>query len=146
VSGDRALALAASLRQKYPAELAAAALTQQALRASARAKFSLAGQMLFTRTGLEQASCELTARHAAVRFAGSRLVADLCCGIGGNLVALAEARDQLVVGIDPVSFWQMSRTSSCAASTACSSTQRAGTFRDGSRPASTGRRSAGACG
>jgi SAM-dependent methyltransferase len=100
VSGDRAIALSASLRQEYPAELVAAALTQQALRVSARAKFSRAGQMLFTRTGLEQASSELTARHAAVRFAGSRLVADLCCGIGGNLVALAEARDRLVVGID----------------------------------------------
>jgi hypothetical protein len=48
VSPDRALALSASLRQEYPAELVAAALTQQALRASAQAKFSRAGQMLFT--------------------------------------------------------------------------------------------------
>jgi hypothetical protein len=100
VSPDRALALSASLRQEYPAELVAAALTQQALRASARAKFSQAGQMLFSRAGLEQASSELTARHAAARFTGSRLVADLCCGIGGNLTALAEARGRPVVGID----------------------------------------------
>src|SRR5215472_16738083 len=85
---DRALALAGALRRRYPAELVAAALTQQALRAAARAKFTLADQMLFTRAGLEQASSELTARHAAARFAGARLVADLCCGIGGNLVAL----------------------------------------------------------
>lgn len=91
LSADRALALSASLRRAYPGELVAAALTQQALRLSAREKFSRAGQMLFTRTGLEQASSELTARHAAARFAGSRVVADLCCGIGGNLVALAEA-------------------------------------------------------
>jgi THUMP domain-like len=100
MSPDRALALSASLRRAYPAELVAAVLTQQALRASARAKFSRAGDMLFTRAGLEQASSELTARHAAVRFAGSRLVADLCCGIGGNLVGLAEAPGRLVVGID----------------------------------------------
>src|SRR5260221_10163657 len=91
VSASRALALSVSLRQEYPAELVAAALTQQALRESARAKFSLASQMLFTRAGLEQASSELTARHAAVRFAGSRLVADLCCGIGGGPGAPAPA-------------------------------------------------------
>jgi SAM-dependent methyltransferase len=48
--------------------------------------------MLFTRAGLEVASSELTATHAARRFAESRIVADLCCGIGGNLVALAAAR------------------------------------------------------
>ncbi len=100
MSPDRALALSAPLRREYPAELVAAALTQQALRGSALAKFSRAADMLFTRAGLEQASSELTARHAAARFAGSRLVAALCCGIGGNLVGLAEAQDRLVVGID----------------------------------------------
>jgi hypothetical protein len=91
LGADRALALSASLRREYPAELVAAALTQQTLRVSAREKFSRANQMLFTRTGLEQASSELTARHAAARCVGPRVVADLCCGIGGNLVALAEA-------------------------------------------------------
>ena len=108
LSADRALALSASLRREYPAELIAAALTQQTLRVAAREKFSLADQMLFTRAGLEQASSELTARHAAARFAGSRVVADLCCGIGGNLVALAEATREpvgpagtgFVVGVD----------------------------------------------
>lgn len=115
VSPDQVLALSAFLRQEYPAELVAAALTQQTLRASAGAKFSRAGRMLFTRAGLEQASSELTARHAAGRFAGSRVVADLCCGIGGNLVALAETvagpalppggrsrpeGDRLAVGVD----------------------------------------------
>src|SRR6266851_4247378 len=91
LGADRALALSASLRREYPAELVAAALTQQTLRVSAREKFSRADQMLFTRAGLEQASSELTARHAAARFASSRVVADLCCGIGGNLIAFAEA-------------------------------------------------------
>jgi len=86
------MVLSESLRAQYPADLVAAALTQQALRAAARAKFSQAAQMLFTRAGLEQASSELTARHSAARFAGVRLVADLCCGIGGNLVALAADR------------------------------------------------------
>ena len=64
---DRALALPASLRGEYPAELVAAALAQQALCTAARVKFGRAGQMLFTRAGLEQASSELTARHATIR-------------------------------------------------------------------------------
>ncbi len=98
VTPDRALALSSALRRRYPAELIAAALTQQALRVAARAKFSLADQMLFTRAGLEQASSELTARHAAARFAGAGLVADLCCGIGGNLSALAAASTSASAG------------------------------------------------
>jgi THUMP domain-containing protein len=91
VTPGRALVLSASLRAQYPGDLVAAALTQQAMRAAARDKFSQAAVMLFTRAGLEQASSELTARHSAARFAGARVVADLCCGIGGNLVALAAA-------------------------------------------------------
>jgi SAM-dependent methyltransferase len=98
-SPDRALTLSAALRREYPPELVAAALTQHALRVAARAKFSHADEMLFTRPGLEQASSEVTARHAAARFSGLGAVADLCCGIGGNLVALAEA-SAAVIGVD----------------------------------------------
>jgi hypothetical protein len=92
IDPERALALSKSLQERYPPDLVAAALTQQALRTAARAKFSKADQMLFTRAGLEQASSELTARHAAVRFTGCGVIADLCCGIGGNLIALAVAQ------------------------------------------------------
>ena len=100
VGPDQALRLAQSLRGDYPPELIAAALTQQALRVAARAKFSRADEMLFTRDGLEQASSEDTARHAAARLAGASSVADLCCGIGGNLLALAQAGGHRVLGID----------------------------------------------
>jgi SAM-dependent methyltransferase len=100
VGPDRVFAVSEALRAEYPAELVAAALTQQALRVAGRAKFGAADQMLFTRAGLEQASSELTAGHAAQRFAGARVAADLCCGIGGNLVALARAGDGVVIGVD----------------------------------------------
>jgi SAM-dependent methyltransferase len=96
VTPDRALRLAEQLRGRYPADLIAAALTQQSLRIAARAKFSPADAMLFTRAGLEQASSELTAAHSARRLAGLGLVADLCCGIGGNLAALASAASQVL--------------------------------------------------
>jgi hypothetical protein len=104
VGPEQALRLARSLRGSYPADLIAAGLSQQALRRAAREKFSRADRMLFTRAGLEQASSELTARHSAARFAGARLVADLCCGIGGNLTALAAETDVLAVDRDLISL------------------------------------------
>lgn len=98
---DRVFALSESLREEFPAELVAAALTQQALRVAGRVKFSLADRMLFTRAGLEQASSELTARHAARRFTSAEILADLCCGIGGNLTALTTARPEgISIGVD----------------------------------------------
>src|ERR1700761_6614246 len=85
------LAVAAALRREYPASLAAAAVAQHELRLAARKKFSRAMEMLFTRAGYEQSSSETIARHRAARFSGARRVADLCCGIGGDLIALAAA-------------------------------------------------------
>jgi THUMP domain-like/RNA cap guanine-N2 methyltransferase len=104
VGPGRALQLAESLRGRYPPDLVAAALTQQALRIAARSKFSSADAMLFTRPGLEQASSELAARHSAARYRGARTVADLCCGIGGNLAALSAGRRVIAVDRDLVSL------------------------------------------
>ena len=100
IDPGRALALAQSLRASYPPGLVAAALTQQALRQAARAKFGRAGQMLFTRDGLEQASSDATARHGAARFAGAGRIADLCCGIGASLAALARVASEPVIAVD----------------------------------------------
>jgi len=92
VTPELALRLGDQLRRQYPAGLVAAALTQQSLRIAGREKFSRADQMFFTRAGLEQASAEVVAAHSARRFASTRgRVADLCCGIGGDLIALAAA-------------------------------------------------------
>ncbi|WP_037069855.1 class I SAM-dependent methyltransferase [Pseudonocardia acaciae] len=105
VSATDELRLASALRREFPAELVTAALGQHELRVRARAKFSRAGRMFFTRDGLEQASAEPVAAHRAGRFAaaGRVRVADLCCGIGGDLVALAGAgADVRGVDLDPV--------------------------------------------
>ena len=96
------LALGTRLRAEHPAELVAAALAQHELRARAAAKFSAARAMWFTRDGLEQASAEPLARYRAARYARFPVVADLCCGIGGDLCALAPGRDALAVDLDPV--------------------------------------------
>jgi SAM-dependent methyltransferase len=96
------LRLGHSLRSRYPVDLVVDALAQHELRLLARAKFSRAMDMFFTRPGLEQASSEVIARHRSARFEGAGLVADLCCGIGGDLVALAQGRRVLAVDTSPL--------------------------------------------
>jgi SAM-dependent methyltransferase len=96
------LRLGTELRARYPVELVTAALAQHELRLRARAKFSRALDMYFTRPGLEQASAEVIAGHRSARYARAGLVADLCCGIGGDLVALAAGRGVLAVDRDPL--------------------------------------------
>jgi hypothetical protein len=89
------------LRQVWPADLVAAASEQAELRGRAAAKFTRAASMLFTRDGLEQATAEEVAHHRATRFAGvAGVLLDLCCGVGGDLVALAAAVDGPVIGVD----------------------------------------------
>src|SRR5438477_1606513 len=68
VTPDTALRVSMRLRAEYPAELVRDALAQHELRMRAEPKFSRAGDMFFTRAGLEQASAELVARHRARRY------------------------------------------------------------------------------
>ena len=96
------LRLGTDLRAEYPVDLVVDALAQHELRRRARAKFSRAMDMYFTRAGLEQASAEVIASHRMARYAGAGLVADLCCGIGGDLTALAAGRRVLAVDRDPL--------------------------------------------
>jgi SAM-dependent methyltransferase len=60
--------------------------------------------MYFTPEGLEQASRASVAAHRARRYQGvagpDGLVADLCCGIGSDLAALASAAGGRVLGVD----------------------------------------------
>jgi THUMP domain-like len=96
------LALAERLRARHPAELVRAALAEHALRERARAKFLHPERMYFTREGLEQASAELVACHRAARYHPFERVADLCTGIGGDLLALAAGRAALAIDLDPI--------------------------------------------
>jgi len=89
---------ASSLRRELTAERSAAVLAQLDLRERARAKFSAAERLFLLPTPLEQATDQLVAEYKARRFARYAPVADLCCGIGGDLMSLA-AHGQ-VTGID----------------------------------------------
>jgi hypothetical protein len=102
VTAAGALKAGDTLRAEYPADLVASASAQQELRLRARAKFSRAGEMFFTRPGLEQASSEVVARYRARRYAHLGPVADLCCGIGGDLTALAGRHPVRAVDVDPL--------------------------------------------
>ena len=87
------LAAASALRTRgiEPA-LAAAALTQVALRRRASAKFGTAAAgMFFTRAGLEQATRAVVADRRAARLAaaGVTTLADLGCGLGSDAMAAA---------------------------------------------------------
>lgn len=92
-----------ALRKRHAPDLAKAALEMALLRIKARAKFSAADRMYFVREALEQATSEPVARHRAARLAAFGHVADLCCGIGGDALALAAAGAHVVaVDADPV--------------------------------------------
>ncbi|KAB7837762.1 THUMP-like domain-containing protein [Streptomyces mobaraensis] len=103
----RELAVATRLRRDHPAELVSAALGQARLRQRAVAKFGTedAYRMYFTPNGVEQATRASVAAYRARRFAdlGVRRLADLCCGIGGDAIALARAGvSVLAVDRDPL--------------------------------------------
>ncbi|MFC4503113.1 MULTISPECIES: THUMP-like domain-containing protein [Streptomyces] len=101
------LAVATRLRRDHPAGLVSAALGQARLRQRAEAKFGAedARRMFFTPNGVEQSTRASVAAYRAGRMKelGVTAVADLCCGIGGDAVALARAGIRvLAVDRDPL--------------------------------------------
>jgi SAM-dependent methyltransferase len=101
------LAVATRLRREHPAELVSAALAQARLRERAAAKFGAADaeRMFFTPNGVEQSTRTAVATYRAerLRTLGVTSVADLCCGIGGDAIALARAGIRvLAVDRDPL--------------------------------------------
>jgi hypothetical protein len=108
--GRRLLAQVAAVTRPGPADLArwrrlapapavAAAIRLAGCRLKARAKFSLGDQMWLDPVGLEQATSEVVARHKAARFQAP-VVVDLCAGIGGDAVSLADRSHVLAVDLD----------------------------------------------
>jgi hypothetical protein len=92
---ESTLAQAAGLRAAgHPADLVAVVLTQARLAAAAGPRLAPWGdRMLLTEDGAQQATRPGVARHRARRFreSGVDAVADLCCGLGVDALALAEA-------------------------------------------------------
>lgn len=96
------LQLQQRLRGEFPPALCRAALATVELRHRAREKFSQASSMYFDREGLEMATREEVARYRAARFDGCDSIVDLCCGIGGDTLALATNTPVIAVDTDPL--------------------------------------------
>ncbi len=94
-------AAVAALRKRVDgsAERASAVLELTELRSRAAAKFQHATRMFFSRKSYEQATDQWIARYKAQRFAGFESVVDACCGMGGDLIGLAEVAGR-ASGID----------------------------------------------
>lgn len=78
------------LRKELSSQQSAAILAQAELRKRAARKFTQADQMFFTDIGLQQSTDQEIAAYKALRFPADQPLADLCCGIGGDLIALAQ--------------------------------------------------------
>jgi len=95
-------ALATRLRRSLSVSRVHLLLEQVELRRRARAKFHLADRMFFAAKGLEQATDELIATYKASRFPAGCPIADVCCGIGGDLLGLAQRGAVCGIERDPV--------------------------------------------
>lgn len=99
----RTLALVTWLRREYRPEEAGDLLEQARLRQRAVSKFGpSAARMLFERVALEQASDPLVRAWRATQLRDYSIL-DICCGIGTDSLALAEAGARVRgIDIDPV--------------------------------------------
>ena len=98
----------ARLRKKHPGMPTTEALELADARRRGRSKFAEPERLLLDRQGVEQASGSVVARWKASRF-GSDAVLDLCCGIGGDAMALAARGPCVAVDRDPVRAFMAGR-------------------------------------
>jgi hypothetical protein len=96
------VALVRRLRRQLSPDRTRLVLEQCQLRRRAAAKFDAAPRLFFTRQGLEQATDQWIARAKAQRFPAHQELVDLCCGVGGDLFALAEQGRVTGVDLDPI--------------------------------------------
>jgi SAM-dependent methyltransferase len=99
---DPAVAQVRQLRQALTPERTHLVLEQCELRRRAAGKFESSGRMFFTRSGLEQATDQWIARQKAQRFPAGQHVADLCCGLGGDLFGLATRGNATGIDLNPL--------------------------------------------
>ncbi len=102
------------LRRTWAPEEVAAAIELARARAKALHKWPDRHALFADVPGIEMASSAHAARWKARRFAAhSSPALDLCCGVGGDLMALAERGvDAEGVELDPLRAWMASRNAS----------------------------------
>jgi hypothetical protein len=97
----------ARLRKHWPSELVAVAISLTLARRKAAIKFDHPERLMADPVGVEQATSIEVGRYKARRFAGigADHIMDLCCGIGGDAMALAEVADMMLIDADPSRAW-----------------------------------------
>jgi hypothetical protein len=94
--------LARQLRKGLTAGKVHLVLDQLQLRRRAAVKFSRAADMFFDVKLLEQATDERIAAYKATRLRDCPRIVDLCCGLGGDLLAFARHGSCCGVDCDPI--------------------------------------------
>lgn len=89
------------LRKLAPVGLVSAAVRLTSARRKAAAKFGRGDRMWVDPVGVEQATAEPVAVYKAMRFQAAPIVVDLCAGIGGDALALADQARVIAVDLDP---------------------------------------------
>jgi hypothetical protein len=104
------------LRARHDPSLVAMAIELSLARTRAAPKFGPAAAGLWMdRAGAEMASDPAIAAWKAARFreAGAGRIDDLCCGIGGDLMALARVAEPVGADLDPARAWMAARNAGC---------------------------------
>lgn len=116
-SGD--VSAVARLRKRYAADQTSVALQLVEARRKAGKKFGeRAERIVADVAGVEQASSLDVTTYKASRFkaAGAQHVADVCCGIGGDAMGMADAGLTVVgVDLDPLRAWMTRQNAGCSA-------------------------------
>ena len=94
------LRAAETLRAAAGPELGPLALDQAVLKERARTKHPDGHLLWWTAEALEQTSSYDVARHRTARYAGDGHVLDLCCSVGGDLLAFAAVTTTTGVDLD----------------------------------------------
>ncbi len=93
------------LRRDWPPDVAWCAVELAIARRKAAGKLDEPEALIADVPGVEQATSSDVAAHKAQRFAGCQRVIDLCCGIGGDTIALSRVCEAVAVDRDPVRAW-----------------------------------------
>ncbi len=105
------------LRRDYPRETVRAAVALVTARRKATKLFRPEGLALDVE-GVEQATPWIVAKHKACRFSDEPVVIDLCCGVGGDSMALANVTRVLAIDREPLRAWMTAHNAGWAAAAA----------------------------
>lgn len=105
----------AQLRARWSASQVTVALELSKARRKAASKFPNRSDLVADVEGIEQASSSDVARHKARRFEamGAKHILDICCGIGGDTMALAGVSSVTAIDLDPIRAWMAGRNAGC---------------------------------